>query len=368
MATARVKDLWHLKDRKTRTARYGNGSRWQVIWTDAAGRERKRSFRTQDAAKAYRDARLADNASGETARDAMLWETYVPLWRAKQIHQRSASLATIDSHIRGRLLGAFKGKQLRSITRADVQDVVSGWATVLAPATVGLSYTYLSGIFSEAALDGFIRASPCVKIKLPASATERVRPLTVGQVQSIVDTIHPAYRDAVVFAAATGTRPGEWRGLTVDRVDLAGRWVKIDRQYAGGSAREPSFGPPKTPHSIRTLKVGPATITMLERLCAAPGPEGLVFHTAGAGITRAKASAVWRTVRDKHPWAGDGWHQLRHHAASLWLSQGASVIAVAHRLGHKDATETLATYAHIMPDDDSTLAGMSDGLIQLTQG
>lgn len=116
------------------------------------------------------------------------------------------------------------------------------------------------------------------------------------------------------------------------------------------------------------LKVGPATLSLLEKLCADPGPEGLVLHTAGAGITRAKASAVWRTVRAKHVWAGDRWHQLRHHAASLWLSEGASVIAVAHRLGHKDGNGTLATYGHIMPDDDTVLASLSDGLIHLTRG
>lgn len=366
MATARVNDTWHLRDRKTRSTRYGVGSRWQVIWTDVTGAELKKSFRTKDAATAWRDARLADNSTGETARADMLWEEYVPLWRAKQIHQRQASLGTIDSHIRGRLLEAFKGDQLRGITRSDVQAVVAGWALGLAPATVGLAYTYLSGIFAEAVLDGFVRSSPCVKIKLPAGVRERVRPLTTDQVQIIADTIHPAYRDAVVFAAATGVRPGEWRGLTVDRVDLSGGWVKIDRQYAGASATVPAFGPPKTAHSVRTLKVGPSTVELLARLCESPGPGGLVFHTARSGVTRAKASGVWRTVREQCPWAGDGWHQLRHYAASHWLSQGASVIAVAHRLGHKDATETLATYAHVMPDDDATLASMSDGLVSLT--
>jgi len=36
---------------------------------------------------------------------------------------------------------------------------------------------------------------------------------------------------------------------------------------------------------------------------------------------------------------------------------------VAHRLGHKDPTETLRTYAHLWPDDDERMRGLSDGVI-----
>jgi integrase len=44
-------------------------------------------------------------------------------------------------------------------------------------------------------------------------------------------------------------------------------------------------------------------------------------------------------------------HALRHTAASAWLSAGVSVASVAAWLGDTPAT-VLATYAHLMPDDD----------------
>jgi integrase len=43
---------------------------------------------------------------------------------------------------------------------------------------------------------------------------------------------------------------------------------------------------------------------------------------------------------------------LRHHYASVLLAAGESVVAVAERLGHEDASLVLSTYGHLMPDSD----------------
>lgn len=45
-------------------------------------------------------------------------------------------------------------------------------------------------------------------------------------------------------------------------------------------------------------------------------------------------------------------HDLRHHFASLLLAAGESVVAVAERLGHDDASLVLSTYGHLMPDSE----------------
>lgn len=48
-------------------------------------------------------------------------------------------------------------------------------------------------------------------------------------------------------------------------------------------------------------------------------------------------------------------HDFRHSHASLLLSQGASIVAVAKRLGHSNIEQTLNTYAHMMPNEDEIL-------------
>ncbi|EMQ98389.1 tyrosine-type recombinase/integrase [Paeniglutamicibacter gangotriensis] len=364
MAQSRIRDLWLNRD-KTHSARYGIGMRWQAIWTAPGGKTRKQNFRTKDQAKAHLDNVATQRVTGENElRPDMLFSDYVTIWRSKQLHQRDGSLKTVDRNIKNHIMPAFKDITMRGISRIEIQQAITTWAeNGLAPTTIKLAYTYLSGIMSEAVLDQMIRATPCIKIKLPAESEEKIDPLDAAQVQTIADTIHVTYRHAVIFAAATGLRPGEWRGLTADRVDLKRGLISVDRQYAGASARSPKFGPLKTKFSTRKIMVGPQTVELIRELVARPGPEGLIFHTFGSGITQTKMSAVWRTVRDKLPWAGSGWHQLRHHHASLLIAGGASPVAVAHRMGHKDATETLKTYSHLFPDDDSKLAAMVDGLV-----
>jgi integrase len=59
--------------------------------------------------------------------------------------------------------------------------------------------------------------------------------------------------------------------------------------------------------------------------------------------------------------AGTTSHDLRHHYASVLLAAGESVIAVAERLGHDDATMVLKVYGHLMPDsEDRTRKAIDD--------
>lgn len=54
-------------------------------------------------------------------------------------------------------------------------------------------------------------------------------------------------------------------------------------------------------------------------------------------------------------------HDLRHHYASVLLAAGRSVIEVAERLGHENATLVLTTYGHLIHgQDDRTRQAIDD--------
>ena len=60
---------------------------------------------------------------------------------------------------------------------------------------------------------------------------------------------------------------------------------------------------------------------------------------------------------------------MRHYHASKLIAAGMSVVAVAARLGHRDATETLQTYAHLWPGDDArAVAAVDAALSSLRSG
>jgi site-specific recombinase XerD len=59
---------------------------------------------------------------------------------------------------------------------------------------------------------------------------------------------------------------------------------------------------------------------------------------------------------------GRTWHDLRHHHASVLLSEGVSPALVAERLGHDVAT-LLKTYAHVIRMDDDRVRNIVDATL-----
>ena len=51
-------------------------------------------------------------------------------------------------------------------------------------------------------------------------------------------------------------------------------------------------------------------------------------------------------------------HDIRHSCASFLISKGISIVAVSHRLGHKDVEQTLNTYSHLMPKEANKIVKM----------
>ena len=61
-------------------------------------------------------------------------------------------------------------------------------------------------------------------------------------------------------------------------------------------------------------------------------------------------------------------HDLRHYYASLLIAKGASVKAVQTMLRHKTANETLNTYAHLWPEDNSLVRRAVDSELSSVVG
>lgn len=363
----RVVDAWHTKDRK-RTARYGRGLRWIAMWREDPSRpERKKSFRTRDEAQAWLDRIQRDRhevlVTGRRPVEPMLVADWVKVWRERQVHQREGSLSKLDSVLANHIVPVLGSRWLGEVTRAEVQDAVTAWKKVLRPRTVKEVYAFVSQLFRDAVDDGLIVASPCKRINLPEIPHDPLQVMTTSQVEELRVGMREGLQDAVVVAAGTGLRPGEWRGLTRDRVDLRRGLVRVDRQLLETSNQRVQFGPPKTRSGVRTVKVGEQVLEVLRGLVESPrGPEGLLFGTVdGWALRRQVAAKSWRRAKDAVDFdPGRGWHALRHYHASLLIAGGSSPVAVAHRLGHRDATETLRTYAHLWVDDDERMAVLGD--------
>jgi integrase len=130
--------------------------------------------------------------------------------------------------------------------------------------------------------------------------------------------------------------------------------VRVEWQTSPDGKRRTA---PKTPRSRRTL---PLPGVVADALAAhvteyPPAEDGSIFTTVAGFLFRHEhyGSRIFATaVRRAGLPAGTTSHHLRHHYASVLLAAGESVVAVAERLGHENATLVLKTYGHLMPDSE----------------
>lgn len=344
--------------RRIRNDRYGRGKRWVARWVDPGGRERWRSCVTKDEALTFLAHVAVDRSRGTyVGLSKVTFREYLGQWLDAQLHQRPQTTASARSKLERYAVPEIGHLPMQAVTRADVQRVVSS-AEALGPAARRVLFAWVRAVFNSAVEDRLISTSPCRKVNLPVIEKRQAEPLTPAQVSVIAERVRPGLQAMVWLGAGTGLRPGELRALTADRV-VNGR-VLVDRQLAEGSnPRRPAWGPLKNAASRRTVALAPITLTMLEQhLAEHPlGPEQLIFTSIrGTALRRSHLSDAWsRAVEGLALGTRSGWHELRHHHASLLIAGGASPRAVAERLGHADPSETLRTYAHLWPGDDDRM-------------
>lgn len=336
------------------------GSRWRARWRTPDGGQRSRVFTRKADAVRFLTSVEADKLTGayvDPRAGRITFREYAEDWRSRQLW-RESTMDRIESLLRNHLYPALGNMPLDAVRPSDLDRLVKGLTDKLAPSTVVGIYRLAASVFKAAVRDRVLGTSPCVDVRLPAEPRREVVPMTPEQVAALAETIPDRYRALVIVGAGCGLRLGEATGLTVDRVDFLRRMVKVDRQLITPGRGEPRLGPPKRPASNRVV---PLPSVVADELAAhlhsfGQGPEGLFFTTArGLPVRRTSFGGTFRQAATRAgvllPDRG-GFHELRHHYASLLIASGCSVVVVQKRLGHASAQEILNTYSHLWPDDD----------------
>jgi integrase len=327
--------------------------KWRARWREyPGGPQRSRHFERKIDAERHLVSVQHDLATGryvDPIRARTTLDDYYRLWSARQ-PWRPSSRASIESVFRSHVLPAFGDRPLPTIRRSDIET----WAARLpvAPRTAGLGVQYLGTMLEAALADGILAVNPARRAKRPRLEAEPVVPLTAQQLDALYEAAPPWFRVAVTLGAAAGLRQGEAAGLGIDRIDFLGRSLTVDRQLLTPTTGEPTFGPPKTARSFRTVPLADVAVEDLARHVERirTGDDGLVVHDNGKPVSRRRFSEVWGVARRGAGLDGVKFHALRHTYASTLLSGGVSVAAAADYLGHSPA-ELLRTYAHLVPAD-----------------
>lgn len=372
-----VDDLWYLKKRgpdgeRLKSKRYGRGKRYRVRWVDDHGQPRAELFdKKADADRKDANVR-ADLSRGQyidPAEGKITVKAYGEEWRAGQLHA-GATADRVERTLRLHIYPKLGAMQLAQVRRSHVQSWVKDRSKVLAPSSMKVVYHVLAGMFTAAALDRKIGASPCIDIQLPEIERDELVIPTPAQVHALAAGLPDHLAALAYLAAGCGHRQGEAWGIELEHIDFLRREIRIVQQLCACGGRDPHLAPPKTKTSRRTVEMGQVVAEALARHIEAFPPQEveILDETDPRKPVTRTAKLLFLSGRGKplrrsgwtYPWsaavkaagmpAGFGYHGLRHYYATVLIHGGASVKTVQLALGHSKPSITLDTYTHEWPE------------------
>lgn len=346
-------------------------SRWRVMWTDASGHRRNRSFADRSAADGYAAALERGEVTGRDYRGApRTMREVVDAWLDTKVSLRQGTLERYKREARCYVIPQWGDVDPRDITSADIQRWVNALHDGNYPHVAGCAgrpmarksirsivMVVTAGALRYAQRQGWITADPTVGVELPRNDTPPIRPLTAAQLATLAQAVYErgqCYGDLVMVLALTGMRIGEACALKVGDVDTTARTIHVQRTWSD----DRTLQPPKNGHS-RTIAYPPAldSIMAAATSCGEPDDWLLTGPRPGSHLDPHNfRQRAWRPATRENglEWATP--HTLRHTYATMAIQSGAVVKDVQTQLGHSSATITLDTYAAWWRTDLSSVA------------
>jgi len=224
-------------------------------------------------------------------------------------------------------------------------------------ATITKCLTQLSSMFRVAMKYRLIPTNPMQYVDRPEPKPSRIiRPLTPDQVERIRAQMKP--RDALLVSllAYSGIRPGE--ALALKWGSIHDDTFRIETAISLGEEKDTKTGEPRDVKLLAPLKQ-----ELLEHRLSIgrPSDSTLIFPARGGGHW---SSSDWRNFRQR-PFADaveaiglaktTRPYDLRHSAASLFISAGRNPVYLARQMGHKPSM-LLDRYSHVFEEfEDQTI-------------
>jgi integrase/recombinase XerC len=249
-----------------------------------------------------------------------------------------------------------RGVDWRSPDRGTVRAWLAGLADrELAASSVAGRLAAVRSLYRHALRHGRITTDPLAGVRAPRRPSRLPRVLSVEEAERLVTaprqgTVRDealARRDAALLELlyATGMRISELAGLTLERVDVRRRRLRVLGK--GSKERDLVFGGP----AAAALESYLATARPVLAVRGEPG-EAVFLNAGGRPLTaRGARLVIERWVRRTGVSPRTSPHTLRHSFATHLLEGGADLRVVQELLGHVNL-QTTQVYTHL---SDATL-------------
>ncbi|MFK5688736.1 tyrosine-type recombinase/integrase [Ornithinimicrobium sp. LYQ92] len=279
-----------------------------------------------------------------------MWLATHPSW-AESTRARNRSV--LDNHV----LPVWGKVPLSRVTFEGVQGWVSDLQRAgLAAATVRKVAGVLSSVLRYAVKSKRLVVNPAEGISLPSQKLTPRRYLDARQVEGLAEAAGEHGRDVVLVLAYCGLRIGELSALRARNVLLLRRRLTIEESVTEVNGRL-AWSSPKD-HQRRSVPFPSFLAESLARRVDGLDKEDLVFGSPQGGVLRVRnmRRGWFDAAAEDAGLTGLTPHELRHTAASMAVSAGASVLALQRMLGHEKPSVTLDVYSDLFDEDLDTVA------------
>lgn len=336
------------------------GKRYRVRYRTPDHRQTdKRGFRTKREAEAFAATVEVKKLTGEyipeTAGQITIGNL-APAWlERKEQSTAPSNYRTIESAWRVHVKPVWGHRKVSDISVVEIEAWVANMVkSKKSPTIVIRAHGVLSGILTDAVKGRRLAGNPAKGIdNLPRKVARRHVYLTADDVHRLAAECRE-HQALVLVLAFCGLRWGEAIALRVHDVEFLRRRLTVAENAVQIGARH-AVGHTKG-KAVRSVPVPEFVLTAISELCRGKDPGDLVFSD-GDYLPRPKSSNGWfkRAVERSHVQTITP-HDLRHTAASLAVSVGVNVLALARMLGHKDPSVTLRVYADLFDSDLDAIA------------
>ena len=171
----------------------------------------------------------------------------------------------------------------------------------------------------------------------------------------------PEYAALFRFLYVTGCRRGEALSLSWSDIDFKKGIVKINKNVTFKTEDKSSpyhITTPKNASSNRNIALPSFFLDMMKEYKEWQKNNATQTDFVFGGDSPLRPTSVARVMDAAILAAGVKRirvHDLRHSCASFLIHKGVSVVAVSRRMGHTNIEQTLNTYSHMLPDDQTMI-------------
>jgi integrase len=357
-----------------------------VAVIEVAGKQRKRSARTYDAARRIKRESETDRDRGELQEPTTsAFLTFLDEWveryhgqgrRGFRENTRDEYRRLIDNYARPYFSSKLKLVDVTAYRLARLVDWLADedeQGKRLSDSTIANIVIPVRAALATANREGLIRHNPSLGLALPHREEieededeGEIKVLSEEQL-AVVLAMAPnrlSYRLLLEVLATTGLRISEAIALQRSHLHINGSKPEVCVRRGIVKGR---IEPPKTKHGKREVRLPASLVYRLRTHLDAQDDQdstALVFPNSNGdplnpgNVRRRILKPLVEEVNA--PWAG--FHTFRHTFASLHLSRGTNLLQLSRALGHHSAAFTLSRYTHLLPGDEAPALDLTAGV------